>query len=85
MLIKFVTITGLKHLHLQIKNLPKGATVIDYSYMIHTEIGNTMVAAKVMFQVLTGRLPFHMSHNRWIMPVFLDRLDIDLPCVTLAL
>ncbi|KAK2649542.1 hypothetical protein Ddye_017031 [Dipteronia dyeriana] len=31
----------------EIKNLPKGATVIDYAYMIHTEIGNKMVAAKV--------------------------------------
>ena len=31
---------------LQIKNLPKGATVIDYAYMIHTDIGNSMVAAK---------------------------------------
>lgn len=31
----------------EIKNLPKGATVIDYAYMIHTDIGNSMVAAKV--------------------------------------
>ncbi|KAK4779829.1 hypothetical protein SAY87_015935 [Trapa incisa] len=31
----------------EIKNLPKGATAVDYAYMIHTEIGNKMVAAKV--------------------------------------
>ncbi|KAL8143060.1 hypothetical protein V2J09_016092 [Rumex salicifolius] len=31
----------------EIKNLPQGATVVDYAYMIHTEIGNKMVAAKV--------------------------------------
>lgn len=39
--------------HEQIKNLPSGATVIDYAYMIHTDIGNKMVAAKVLFSVLS--------------------------------
>ncbi|AQL06792.1 putative GTP diphosphokinase RSH1, chloroplastic [Zea mays] len=32
----------------EIKNLPKGATVVDYAYLIHTEIGNKMIAAKFL-------------------------------------
>eukprot|EP00897_Mesotaenium_endlicherianum_P006140 jgi/Mesen1/5554/ME000280S04685 len=31
----------------EVKNLPKGATVVDYAYHIHTDVGNKMVAAKV--------------------------------------
>lgn len=31
----------------EIVNLPKGATIIDYAYQIHSDIGNRMVAAKV--------------------------------------
>ncbi|KAJ9696559.1 hypothetical protein PVL29_008666 [Vitis rotundifolia] len=46
----------------EIKNLPKGATVIDYAYMIHTEIGNKMVAAKVFFSLLTGQWESCFSH-----------------------
>lgn len=30
-----------------ILRLPKGATVVDFAYHVHTEVGNTMVSAKV--------------------------------------
>jgi guanosine-3',5'-bis(diphosphate) 3'-pyrophosphohydrolase len=30
-----------------IKELPKGATVIDFAYMVHTDVGNACVAARV--------------------------------------
>lgn len=31
----------------QVMRLPKGASVVDFAYHIHTDIGNTMVAARV--------------------------------------
>ena len=31
----------------EIKELPKGSTVIDFAYSIHTDVGNTMVGAVV--------------------------------------
>lgn len=42
----------------QIKNLPRGATVIDYAYMIHTNIGNKMVAAKVFLYLMVQYFRF---------------------------
>ncbi|CAI0469687.1 unnamed protein product [Linum tenue] len=51
---------------LQIKNLPKGATVIDYAYMIHTEVGNKMVAAKVNGNLVT---PMHILANAEVVEI----------------
>ncbi|XP_042044476.1 putative GTP diphosphokinase RSH1, chloroplastic isoform X2 [Salvia splendens] len=50
----------------EIKNLPKGATVIDYAYMIHTEIGNKMVAAKVNGNLVS---PTHMLVNAEVVEI----------------
>ncbi|KAJ4957215.1 hypothetical protein NE237_013998 [Protea cynaroides] len=50
----------------EIKNLPKGATVIDYSYSIHTEIGNKMVAAKVNGNLVS---PMHVLANAEVVEI----------------
>ncbi|PON66317.1 RelA/SpoT family [Trema orientale] len=50
----------------EIKNLPKGATVIDYAYMIHTDIGNKMVAAKVNGNLVA---PMHVLSNAEVVEI----------------
>ncbi|XP_072974992.1 putative GTP diphosphokinase RSH1, chloroplastic isoform X2 [Typha angustifolia] len=50
----------------EIKNLPKGATVIDYAYLIHTEIGNKMVAAKVNGNLVS---PIHVLSNAEVVEI----------------
>lgn len=50
----------------EIKNLPKGATVIDYAYQIHTELGNKMVAAKVNGNLVS---PAHTLANAEVVEV----------------
>ncbi|KAL8473763.1 hypothetical protein ACS0TY_030568 [Phlomoides rotata] len=50
----------------EIKNLPKGATVIDYAYMIHIEIGNKMVAAKVNGNLVS---PTHSLANAEVVEI----------------
>nr|XP_018629330.1 putative GTP diphosphokinase RSH1, chloroplastic isoform X2 [Nicotiana tomentosiformis] len=50
----------------EIKHLPKGATVIDYAYMIHTEIGNKMVAAKVNGNLVS---PLHVLANAEVVEI----------------
>lgn len=50
----------------EIKNLPKGATIVDYAYMIHTEIGNKMVAAKVNGNLVS---PTHVLANAEVVEI----------------
>ncbi|XP_077218053.1 RELA/SPOT homolog 1 [Tasmannia lanceolata] len=50
----------------EIKNLPKGATVIDYAYQIHTDIGNKMVAAKVNGNLVS---PTHVLANAEVVEI----------------
>lgn len=50
----------------EIKNLPKGATVIDYAYMIHTEVGNKMVAARVNGNIVS---PVHVLANAEVVEI----------------
>ncbi|TYI13345.1 hypothetical protein ES332_A08G052600v1 [Gossypium tomentosum] len=50
----------------EIKNLPRGATVIDYAYMIHTDIGNKMVAAKVNGNLVS---PAHVLANAEVVEI----------------
>ncbi|KAI3760025.1 hypothetical protein L1987_50413 [Smallanthus sonchifolius] len=50
----------------EIKNLPKGATVIDFAYMINTDIGNSMVAAKVNGNIVP---PLHVLANAEVVEI----------------
>jgi GTP pyrophosphokinase len=50
----------------QVKNLPKGATVIDYAYQIHTDVGNKMVAAKVNGNLVS---PTHALANAEVVEI----------------
>ena len=34
-----------------IKKLPRGATVVDFAYAVHTDVGNTCVAARIDYQM----------------------------------
>jgi guanosine-3',5'-bis(diphosphate) 3'-pyrophosphohydrolase len=43
--------------------LPKGATVVDFAYAVHTDIGNRCVAAKVDRQLVPLRTPLHNSQT----------------------
>ncbi|OAY75738.1 putative GTP diphosphokinase RSH1, chloroplastic, partial [Ananas comosus] len=57
----------------EIKNLPKGATVIDYAYLIHTEIGNKMVAAKVNGNLVS---PMHVLANAEVVEIITYNVNL---------
>lgn len=50
----------------EVMNLPRGATVVDYAYHIHTELGNNMVAAKVNGVVVP---PSHTLRNAEVVEI----------------
>ncbi|KAL2621760.1 hypothetical protein R1flu_001965 [Riccia fluitans] len=50
----------------EVKNLPKGATVVDYAYHIHTDVGNNMVAAKVNGNLVS---PTHTLTNAEVVEI----------------
>jgi RelA/SpoT family (p)ppGpp synthetase len=43
--------------------LPKGATVVDFAYAVHTDIGNRCVAAKIDRQLVPLRTALHNSQT----------------------
>ncbi|KAG0496626.1 hypothetical protein HPP92_001317 [Vanilla planifolia] len=50
----------------EIKNLPEGSTAMDYAYLIHSDIGNKMVAAKVNGILVS---PMHVLANAEVVEI----------------
>ncbi|XP_002976143.2 putative GTP diphosphokinase RSH1, chloroplastic isoform X1 [Selaginella moellendorffii] len=50
----------------EIKNLPRGATVVDYAYQLHADVGNKMVGAKVNGNLVS---PTHVLSNAEVVEI----------------
>jgi len=46
-----------------IKKLPRGATVLDFAYDVHTDVGNRCVGAKINHQLVPLRTALHNGDN----------------------
>jgi guanosine-3',5'-bis(diphosphate) 3'-pyrophosphohydrolase len=51
----------------QIMKLPHGATVVDFAYAVHTDVGNTCVAGKVDRQLVPLRTPLRNGQTVEVM------------------
>ena len=51
----------------QIMKLPHGATVVDFAYSVHTDVGNTCVAGKVDRQLVPLRTPLRSGQTVEVM------------------
>jgi guanosine-3',5'-bis(diphosphate) 3'-pyrophosphohydrolase len=51
----------------QIMKLPHGATVVDFAYAVHTDVGNTCVAGKVDRQLVPLRTQLHNGQTVEVM------------------
>jgi len=47
----------------EIMKLPHGATVVDFAYAVHTDIGNTCIAARVDRQLVSLRTRLHSGQT----------------------
>ena len=47
----------------EIMKLPHGATVVDFAYAVHTDIGNTCIAAKINRQLVPLRSTLHNGQS----------------------
>ena len=50
----------------EVMNLARGATVVDYAYHVHTDVGNSMVAAKVNGVIVP---PSHVLRNAEVVEI----------------